>query len=396
MQTEKILATLIDNPGIGAKKLAELSGAKQNTVETVLQRHERAIRAERASNTGKKGRPEHRYAVLEDWIPVFQQRWGREAGEQGGSTLERALTTLEAASFAAVDPLESEADRRRMATVAALRVKAARALMTQAANEASLHEAEARITRAQARVAASTKAIPPPKRVRPAPAANDSLLRAWWAQWVGRLEALAEQYGAEKIGSGADRQGMAMVLDLIPGEDPLKASLLDALRAHHRPTLCVSVADLSAGRQATFLKRFEVLALDPIARHANLFVTVDSRQAKSKNAWAKIDEIAHRDRLPQAVKIANGALIEMIVEQSAPPAIVAPAKAYYDGFVERAIQQAEDEGSFWRSYGSPHVLDVETNDAFQAQAEHRSWSYLPRAAWADLNPVAAGDFELTW
>lgn len=388
MQTDKILATLIDHPRIGAKQLAELSEVNRNTVETVLQRHIKALDVEAAAETGKRGRPENLYAVRPDWVPVLRQRWAGQMAPPDLSALDRALATLEAASFAAVDPLEKLEERKRMAGSAALQSKAARALLGLAQNDAARHEAEARIERAEARLIAPTV-----KRVRPRP--GPPLMHVLWRHWVERLTALASEYEADVIGLGAEGQGIALVLDLIPGtHDPVKESLMSVLDAHHRAALCVPVVDLSPKRRSNFLDAFAPLALDPIARYADLFVTIDSALQRSTEVWAQIDGIAHKDRVSQAVTVANNSLFEAIVLENSSARAAAPARDYYNDFLKTMIQDAESGGNFWRTYGAPNVLDLKTSDAFQAKAEGQSWNYFASAASADLTVAANNSFAI--
>jgi hypothetical protein len=156
----------------------------------------------------------------------------------------------------------------------------------------------------------------------------------------------------------------------------------------------VPVVDLSPKRRSNFLDAFAPLALDPIARYADLFVTIDSALQRSTEVWAQIDGIAHKDRVSQAVTVANNSLFEAIVLENSSARAAAPARDYYNDFLKTMIQDAESGGNFWRTYGAPNVLDLKTSDAFQAKAEGQSWNYFASAASADLTVAANNSFAI--
>ncbi|MCW2783272.1 MAG: hypothetical protein JWR35_3721 [Marmoricola sp.] len=382
MVTDKILSTLADNPGVGVTQLCELTGANRRTVLSVLQRHRNALTARPAPSEGARGRPEHLYEVKPEWISVLRERWAPPRAED---PLESALAILESASFAARDVMETPEDRERMAGVTHLRARAARRLI-EAVETSRQAAALARVERAEARLTREVRVEP-----RPIESPGQDVLEAWGSRWAQRLGKLIGQYGSDVPGMGdIGTRGIALVLNCISGPSSASGAFATILRASHRPTLSLHLAALSVSKRAAFVREFETLALDPIARASDLYVTVDSRQSQSTATWAQIDEVGHADRAARAVEIAGYALMEAVKDSGGEA--VEPAIEYQTHFIAD-VMKARDEPTLWQVYGSPHVLDLGRNAALQATVEGQSWIYHSRVDVTDMNQIAG---EANW
>ncbi|MBA4338766.1 MAG: hypothetical protein C0421_07975 [Hyphomonas sp.] len=375
METSRILSTLIAHPDISVTELAKLCGANRHTVQTVLQRHQRALISKPCTPAGKKGRPQALYRVAKDWIPVLRARWEDGPAVEVRSPLEEALRFLEAASLAAIDPAEDEETRRRMKSLAELRLKSAFRL---AQSGDARPESLERIERARRRLGPDSEEH-----------TGISPLGHWWGLWTKRLADLGVRYKLEAEGSDLEieKHGLAVVIDLIPeNSDPVETAILQVLRGAGKPYLCARVGTMTKERQAAFAKDFKILALDPIARHADLYVTVDSSNIETKRAWNRIDKLAHVDHAKDAMKVADEALIATVRSAPNDPLVYQRLACFYNDFVA-SVQSAEAEadGSLWRVLGTPMVLDQERNAAFQHTVEERDWDYFGRAAEAQAD-----------
>jgi hypothetical protein len=368
LETNKILEVLADHPqGMSVAQLCEATCANRNTIISVLQRHRNAIDAQAGPGTGQRGRPEKIYSIREDWLPALRGRWAQTPAPDA---LEDALGLLESASFAAIDTLETPEDRERMTQTAQLHARVARRLV-QSADAGVQGEALRRIERAEQRVATSAP-LQPAQRVQEA--ATDGL-ELWWERWVRRVGAFAVQYGssAPAIGGADPAQGLALVLDCIPaGPNRVAAKLVGLLREHATPTISVSVANLSVEDQAAFVRDFETLALDPIARRARLFVTMDSQHAQSAMAWSKIQDLGAADHATRAIEVAAESLKDVICSPDA--GTIEPAVDFHTQFMNE-VMKTRAMGTLWHVYGTPEVLDIGRDKGLQAMAQSSNWAY---------------------
>lgn len=402
METTKVVATLIANPGRTSKEIAALASAKPNTVETVLQRVRHALETEVAQpEPGKRGRPEMRYSVKSEWVPVLRERWALGRGARAPNQLETALSALEASSFAAIDPLEPPDERARMADLAKLQARAAYALARINGDAEMQSLVSERIRRAEARIA------PPPPLVRRGTVsgvdfgvkASPEYLLFRWREWASRLAKLMARYECKATGAAdRDLRGVALVLDLIPeAGDPVEAAILRVLDRIHKPTICVHVAALKQARQEQFLRDFEELALDPIARFADLYAAVDSSRLPSTETWAEIDSMARGKRADRIAEIAGASLRSALGAPGLRSEMIVGVSDFYAHFL-RQVEAAKDisvaESSLWSVYGSPAVLDLHESEAFRDRVEGQNWSYLGSAASRDLESIARAEFSL--
>src|SRR4051794_1740116 len=122
MESQKILLALLDHPGATVKQLVARSGAKQNTVQSLLGRYREALEIGKLAGGSKRGQPEKTYAVKPDWEATLRAR--AQPTAQSATMLQSTLGLIETASLAAFDPLdEDEESRAEMFETARLNVE---------------------------------------------------------------------------------------------------------------------------------------------------------------------------------------------------------------------------------------------------------------------------------
>jgi hypothetical protein len=278
-----------------------------------------------------------------------------------------------------------------MADIAELQRKAVQAVLRDSEDEIpNRTSAEARVQRAQLRLEVHARA-----------AKQTSPLERRWQEWSRRLAELAKEYDCPVRGTASARQrsGVALLLDLIPGHnDAMGRALLKFLAERDKPTISFEVASLPRDAQTGFVERFADLVLDPIASFANLFITVDSMQPQSRQAWKLIERMGDPSRVDRALEVAGASLLDLV--ERAPPGDpeIGKAAALYKEWVDevRRIRDAKPEGaSLWECLRvAPCVLDLATDRTLQQRAEKLHLAYYPDAATTNLGEVAKVEFAI--
>ena len=141
---------------------------------------------------------------------------------------------------------------------------------------------------------------------------------------------------------------------------------------------------------------FEDIALDPMAKFATLYVTIDSSISKSTEAWKLIDFLAAADMNEKAREIAGQSLARAVLEPTKKGGSRLQEREYltqfYGGFVDHL---GSSQGSFWDVYGSPTVFDMSEDRTFKTRAVKRRWTYHGHAADEDLSTYAKIAFPLS-
>ena len=219
MQKQKILSALIRHPGSSVEDLVRLSGAKHNTVVSVVERADDVLEKVDA-HSGGKGRPRYLYKVKPEWAQSFEKEWNWTESINRTDPLELTLRTMDSAAFAVIQ--EEGETQKRMRRTFERQTKVARS-MAERADPIVRTGALARIKIALDRVAEhdaresrkSGTTRKPHRAVVPeilpalpvgyvpiphiVPIAEQAALIGQWSNWAKRLRVSADQYQHTEI-----------------------------------------------------------------------------------------------------------------------------------------------------------------------------------------------------
>ncbi|MEY2758841.1 MAG: hypothetical protein RIR33_2619 [Pseudomonadota bacterium] len=397
METDRILAAVLDSPGSSARELAQASGAKLRTVLTVLQRYGDALEAQ-PDLEGSVGRPCNRYRVRPQWARALRRRV-KGVAEPDVDPIVSGIEIVERSALSLRGKL-SEDDRARLAARARNQVSL---LTNMIAAEKDARASEAR------RLASAASALEAAIRAGGRPGPTPPILflqtaaapRAASMQFAKSLRRLAKKYdgvwvsGEEPALSGIPA---SVVIDaIVDHPDIVSGQLLDSLKEHGVPAVRFAIREGWSDKQRqSFFKDLTTLAQDPISCLCPLYVTINSGDPYTSRLIGLVEKLNNVGRLKAAAETARVSLVKLMdgeplakKRQGLALQELATTIAYFSAFVANAQAAARGGHGAWRLCPGPTYMDAGSDDDLRHHVEGLNGRYVPCPSDSEINQAVA-------
>lgn len=154
--------------------------------------------------------------------------------------------------------------------------------------------------------------------------------------WI--VESLDQYKPSAKTPRGQDEPPGVIIIDGIPGRDPVSNALFDACRKHSFTSVYVNLADLAPTRRQRMLEAVGELLVQPAAAKMTVIVTIDSTRNRATDVWERVFELGGREQAREASLLS----VRMLTQELTGQAKTNPDPRQVANLLHRLVQLAPE------------------------------------------------------